>query len=155
MNLESVVNEKGLITVPVETRYYLEKASIYAKWISIIGLIFCGLLVLVALGLILGLSYMESVIPGFGLLRMLGGDKFIYFGVGILVFVGVIILLLIKMYRFSAFTPSSLLKENDEELELGLKELKCYFVFIGVLVIVGMISSLGVLVFAMAVIANI
>lgn len=155
MNLESVVNEKGLITVPVETRYYLEKASIYAKWISIIGLIFCGLLVLVALGLILGLSYMESVIPGFGLLRMLGGDKFIYFGVGILVFVGVIILLLIKMYRFSAFTSSSLLKENDEELELGLKELKCYFVFIGVLVIVGMISSLGVLVFAMAVIANI
>lgn len=155
MDLGSVVNDKGLITVPVETRFHLEKASTYAKWISITGFVFCGLGILVSLGLIFGLAYMGSIIPGFGLLRILGGDKFIYFGVGILVFVGIIILLLIKMYRFSAFTSSSLLKENDEELELGLKELKSYFVFIGVLVIVGMISSLGVLVFAMTVITNI
>ncbi|WP_121964130.1 hypothetical protein [Myroides sp. N17-2] len=154
MDLEGVVNNK-LVIVPVETRSYLKKSSTYAKWISIIGFIFCGLLILVALGLLLGLSYMESVIPGFGLLWILGGDKFMYFGVGILVFVGIMILLLIKVFKFSALTSSSLLNENNEELELGLKELKSYFVFIGALVIVGIISGLGLLVFAMSVIARI
>ena len=155
MDLEDVVNNEKLIIVPIETRVYLKKSSTYAKWISIIGFIFCGLLILVALGVLLGLSYMESVIPRFGLLWILGGDKFMYFGAGILVFVGIMILLLIKVFKFSALTSSSILNENNEELELGLKELKSYFVFIGALVIVGIISGLGLLVFAMSVIARI
>ncbi|MDM1396430.1 hypothetical protein HX049_04460 [Myroides odoratimimus] len=152
MEFNNSLDQKELITVPVETRFHLEKASSYAKIVGIIGMIISGLFALVALALIFGGTSIASFVPGGGVLGLIGGAAIIFIGLFCLLLFCAMIFLMLKVYKFSTLTASSIMKESDEELELGLKELKTYFMGTGILIIalififiVGLISFGSVL----------
>ncbi|MDM1346210.1 hypothetical protein HX017_02820 [Myroides marinus] len=136
MDFNNMVDDRELIVVPTETRFHLEKTSTYTKAFSIVGFIFGAILVLASLGVLFGGSAVASSIPGMGGLGLLGGGIFMFIGLLMLAFTAVFIFLMVKLMRFSTLSASSIMKEDNQELEAALKELKTYFVVSGILAIV-------------------
>lgn len=137
MDFNNSFDQGEVIKVPTESRFHLEKASSYSRGLSILGLILAFLLGIVSLGLIFGGSFMSNFIPGIG---SLGAGLFMSIGLFFLVLVGVYVFLMIKLLRFASLANSSIMKESNEELEQGLKELKTFFKGYSILVIVLFVS---------------
>lgn len=134
MDFNNIVDEKELILVPTETRFHLEKMNSYTRGISVISFIAGGCLGILGLLLMFGGSFYAGMIPGLG--SALGAGVFVFLGLFLIGMGAVLIFLNVKLYRFGTLTNSSVQKENSEELELGLKNLKTYFVGMGVCVII-------------------
>lgn len=137
-----MVDDRELIVVPTETRFHLEKTGTYTKIISIVGFVIGAFFALVSLGVLFGGSAIVSSIPGMGGLGVLGGGVFMFIGLLMLVFTAVVIFLMIKLFRFSTLSTSSIMKEDNLELEAAFKELKTYFVVGGIIAIVMIAGSL-------------
>lgn len=131
-----MVDDRELITVPTETRFHLEKTSSYTKGISIIGFVFAFILVLASLGFMVGGSSMASMVPG---MALLGAGVFTFLGLFLLVFTVIFIFLMVKLLRFGSQTTSGIMNEDNQSLELGLKDLKTYFMGCGILAIVSIV----------------
>lgn len=131
-----MVDDRELIVVPTETRFHLEKTGTYTKIISIVGFVFGALFALVSLGVLFGGSAVARSIPGMAELGLLGGGIFMFIGLLMLAFTAVIIFLMVKLMRFSTLSASSIMKEDNLELEAAFKELKTYFVVGGIIAIV-------------------
>lgn len=131
-----MVDDRELIVVPTETRFHLEKTGTYTKIISIVGFVFGAILALASLGVLFGGSAVASSIPGMGGLGLLGGGVFMFIGLLMLAFTAVFIFLMVKLMRFSTLSASSIMKEDNLELEAALKEMKTYFIGCGILAIV-------------------
>lgn len=136
MDFNNMVDDRELIVVPTETRFHLEKTGTYTKIISIVGFVFGAILALASLGVLFGGSAVASSIPGMGGLGLLGGGVFMFIGLLMLGFTAVFIFLMVKLMRFSTLSASSIMKEDNLELEAALKEMKTYFIGCGILAIV-------------------
>lgn len=140
MDFNNLEDNRDLITVPTETRFHLEKTSNYTKIFSIIGFVMSAIFAMVALGLIVSGPALASFMPDFsglgGSMALLGSGMFISLGVMCLVVVVLMIFLMLKLFRFSTSVSTSIMKESNLDLELGLKELKTYFVTSGIVAIV-------------------
>ena len=117
----------GLSITP-DIREFLEDTAKWAHFLSILGFIFVGLLIVIALfaGTFLGLviSEMQNEISGVSSLII----TVIYFAIA-----GLYLLPIIYLYRFSNNLKQALLSDNQHVLSLAFKNLKAHYKFIGIL----------------------
>jgi len=110
---------------------YLRESAKWAKFIAIIGFIFCGLMVIASLfmGSILA-SSMSDVMGGAG---VVGGGVFT---VMYMLFAALWFVPCLYLFRFSSKMQVALRNNEQETLLNALKNLKSYFKFIGILLII-------------------
>ncbi len=107
---------------------YLKETSGWSQFLSILGFIFIGLLVIGGVGVSLFLSAMnsEEIDPQLGLL--VGG---IYMVFGIIYFFPIYYL-----YRFAANMKKALEKKDNDDLDEAFKNIKSHYKFMGIFTIV-------------------
>lgn len=105
---------------------YLLEATKWARLIAIVGFVFVGLFVVIAL--IIGVSMGSTAIPGLGV----GGGVFsvIYILLAALYFFP-----LLYLFRFANKTRYALERQDSSELEVGIENLKANLKFIGILLL--------------------
>jgi hypothetical protein len=118
------------LEVTDNSKTYLNSAAAWCKFMAILGFIGIGFIILGAL-LIIPLSsilntFSPTSIP-FSLISI------IYLGLAVLVFFPTLYL-----YRFSQKTTNALLVNNPIELEEGIKNMKRYWKFKGIIAIVAL-----------------
>ncbi len=125
--------DPGLFDIQIDGQsleYFRESAK-WAKFIAIVGFIGCGLMVLV--GLFAGTIIAASMSMAMGAYSGLGGGTFtvIY-----LLFAAIWFFPCLYLYRFASQMQTALNSNEQEKLAGSLKNLKSYFRFIGILIIV-------------------
>jgi Family of unknown function (DUF5362) len=129
------------IEIEQESLNYLDTTRKWAMFFAIIGFIFLGFILIA--GLVAGtfLSVFKSPEMGGGIPQ-------------ILVFVFVIVMALVYffpilfLFRFSKHTANAVQTLSKEELKKALRNLKSYFVYIGILLIIVLVIYFIVLVVA-------
>ena len=123
---------------------YLLEIAKWSKFLSIIGFIVIGIMVLVGLfgGAMMGAAMAQSGSP-------IGGGFFtiMYIGFAILYLMPVLYL-----FKFSTQAKTALMNNNDLGIESALENLKSHYKFIGIFTIV--ILSIYALVFLIALFAG-
>jgi len=122
---------------------FLKEAAKWAKFLAILGFIFCGLYVCFALfaGSIMAAF---SRIPGANAGLGIGGTfiSIIYIAVALLYFFPCLYL-----YNFAVKIAAALRENNQEQLNLSFKNLKSCYRFLGILAIIGLgFALLGVII---------
>jgi len=123
--------ENKNIEIGEETLKYLETSRKWAMFSAIIGFIFLGLILIFGLiaGTFMSVFNSSGVLPGFP---------------QILVFAFVLILLLVYfftihfLFRFSKHTSNAVHTLNKKEFQLAFKNLKSYFIYLGLLIIISL-----------------
>ena len=128
-NLESNLQSNESIYINDEIKIYLSETAKWAKFLSILGFIGLGLLVLIPL--IISITFNE---PTFSLIAI------IYIIIAI-----VYIIPINYLYIFSTNIKRGINSNNQELITSGLKNLKSHYKFIGILTIV--IVSIYILIF--------
>jgi len=126
---------------------YLGEAAKWAKFLAIIGFIFCGLMILAAL-------FAGSIIGA--MMSSMGGGSASMFGSG---FVTVLYLCLTAIYffpclylfRFASQMQDALHSNEQNKLQTSFKNLKACFRFMGILFIVIMSIYILMIIFVMVV----
>lgn len=121
------------IEIGPETLKYLETTRKWTMFFAIIGFIFLGLILIV--GLIAGtfFSVFKSGESGLGIPE-------------VLVFIPIVIMAVLYffpvmfLFRFSKHAANAVHSLSKEELHKALRNLKSYFVYIGVLLIIVLVS---------------
>lgn len=119
-----------------QSNNYLSEAAKWGKFLAIMGFIFCGLLVLVAL---FAGTLMASMMSGFGGADT--GSAGAAVGGGIITFVYIIFALIyffpcLYLFNFSAKMQAALRSNQQELLNTSFRNLKSCFKFMGILMIV-------------------
>jgi hypothetical protein len=112
---------------------YLKEAARWAKFLSIVGFVFCGLMIIIGIfaGSIFTFIFSRMNPEGFG-------------GAGVGVFFTVIYILLAALnffpclytYNFATKAQTALRNNDQEQLNLSLKNLKSLYRFLGILMII-------------------
>jgi uncharacterized membrane protein len=128
-------NESTLFKLEVEgdsTRFLAETAR-WGKFLSIIGFIMCGLLVILALfmGTLMGTAF--SQIEGAGLL---GGGMSILVTIMYLIFAVLYFFPCLYLFRFSDKMKRALVESNQVEMTSAFENLKSCFKFMGIMTII-------------------
>lgn len=124
-------NENRRIEIEQDSLDHLNTIRKWTMFFSVIGFIFIGLMIIA--GIVAGafLSIFQTGEMGAGISRWI-----------MIVFILVIALIyffpVLFLFRFSIHTRNAVQSTSKEELRLALKNLKSYFVYIGVLVIIGL-----------------
>ena len=116
---------------------YLNQARKWTYFLSIIGFIFTGLIVLMALFF----SSFMAMFSGMG--SSYGVSEFTAMGTGMvtvfyLFFALLYFLLSLYLYRFSKRVKGAINEEDSSQLEDGLKNLKSYWKLTGILTVVAL-----------------
>ncbi|MFP9098611.1 hypothetical protein ACLI09_06110 [Flavobacterium sp. RHBU_24] len=124
---------------------HLKEAGKWAYFLSIIGFIGLGFIVLIAIFMIAAGSMISSLSPGMGALGAMG--------TGVLAFIYLVMVLLyffpiMYLYRFGSRIKRAISDNNAEQLTAGLESLKSHYKYIGILTIV--IMSMYALIFVFA-----
>lgn len=117
----SVSNEEGLRLSPVGVGYLLETAK-WAKFLSVLGFIFTGLMVVGGLIASVTMSRFGGQAAIIGLVYIIMGA--IYF------------FPILYLYKFSNDLKEALNRNESTQLELALGNLKSHYKFIGIFTIV-------------------
>ncbi len=125
-----VVNEvtEMPLQITASAKTYLKETSGWAQFLSIMGFIFIGIVVVAAIGI--GIFYStlgdENMmgIPGVGL-------GLIYLLVGILYFFPIYYL-----FRFSTNMKKAVQKNDNDNLDIAFKNIKSHYKFMGIFTIV-------------------
>jgi hypothetical protein len=126
---------------------YVRDAARWAKFLAVVGFIFCGLMVLVA---ILFASVLSSVFNTMGS----AGPAF---SGGLVSTVYILMALLfffpcLYLYNFASKAQAALNRNDQEQLNVSFRNLRAYFRFLGILTIIYL--SLLVLVFIIGIIGS-
>lgn len=128
-----------------EVRVQLNETAKWAKFISIVMFIACGLILI--FGIIGGAALT-------GVLRKLGGTYDVLEGfdgailIMIIVFiVAVLALVYYFLFNFSQKIKMALLSENTADFNAGLKSLKIFFIITTVFAILGLLSNVYNMIF--------
>jgi hypothetical protein len=120
---------------------YLKETARWAKFLAVLGFIFCGLFVVFALFAGTLMATFSSLAPGAGI----RGGAFIsimYILCALLYFFPCLYL-----YNFGAKMQIALRANDQEQLNLSFKNVKSYFRFIGILTIIALgFMALGLIV---------
>lgn len=121
--------ETKRIEIEGESLNHLNTTRKWAMFLAIMGFIFLGLLILVGViaGTFLSVFKSESDIPGFTAIIM---------AVFIIIMAAVYFFPLLFLFRFSKHTAHAVQTLDKQELYKALRNLKSYFVYIGILIIV-------------------
>jgi hypothetical protein len=121
--------ESKKIEIGEESLNHLNTTRKWAMFLAIMGFIFLGIMILV--GLIAGifLSAFKSEMDSSGLTGIM-------MGVFILIMAAVYFFPLLYLFRFSKFTANAVQTLDKQELYKAIKNLKSYFVYIGILIII-------------------
>ena len=134
--MESITTESHLFELQVDhnTSAYLKETARWAKFMAILGFVFCGLFVIVAVfaGSIFATAFSALGTAGFGA----AGGVFIsalYILIALLYFFPCLYL-----FNFSAKMQTALRNNDQEQLNLSFKNLKSCYRYIGILMIIGL-----------------
>ncbi len=120
-------DEQQGLTVDDVSKAYLLEAARWGKFISIFGIVICGLM------LMIGLSFTFS---GMGALYASMGVPPALVGIFYLLFAAVYLYPFIALLRFSTKVKEAILLNNSEMLPTSFRFLKNHFKSIGILIIV-------------------
>jgi hypothetical protein len=114
---------------------YLRDASKWARFLAIAGFIFCGFFVVVA---ILFATFLSGTLNSLGTSGMYGGlgagfIAVVYIGIALLNFFPCLYL-----YNFGRKTKMALLNNDQDQLNISLKNMRAFFRYVGVLMIIGL-----------------
>ena len=128
-------NETTLFKLEVEelSARFLSETAKWGKFLSIIGFIMCGLLVIIALfiGVIMGTTF--SKLEGAG---AIGGGMSIFVTVLYLAIAVLYFFPCLYLFRFSTKMKKALYENNQVELTSSFENLKSCFKFMGIMTIV-------------------
>lgn len=141
-------NESTLFKLELEgasTRFLAETAR-WGKFLSIVGFVMCGLLVILALfmGTLMGTAF--SQIEGAGLL---GGGMSIFVTFLYLAFAVLYFFPCLYLFRFSDKMKKALVESNQVEMTTAFENLKSCFKFMGVMTIIVLSLYALIIIFAM------
>ncbi|MCL2139830.1 MAG: hypothetical protein FWH41_09930 [Treponema sp.] len=112
--------------------YYLKGASPWLRFIGIAGLIFIGLVILVLIIAVVGITRAVPSSEGSAFIGLMGGGvAFIY-----ILMMAIYIFPLLFMYRFGKKIKTYLYTGTNEDLEDAFKNNKSLWTFMGVLLII-------------------
>ncbi|ULQ53574.1 hypothetical protein [Flavihumibacter fluvii] len=127
-HFELVIDEIG--------KGYLAETAKWAKFLSIMGFMLCGLLLI--LGLVMGTA-MGTMFAS----SQMGAGKSLIFSVGYILIAALYFLPCLYLYKFSRSMQVALKAGDLVQLDEGLKNLKSCFKFMGVLTII-LLSLYGI-----------
>ncbi|MEE1885225.1 DUF5362 family protein [Pedobacter flavus] len=136
---QDVNTESVDLNVTEAMRSYLYDTARWAKFIGICGLVITGFFVLIAFGInsIIGSGTLDG--GPYATLGQLGSAAltiiFLFYAL-------VIFFPSFYLYRFSVKTIKGVLYLDSESLTEGLKKLKSYFSFVGILIIIGILLNI-------------
>ncbi len=135
------ITEIKTIEIEQESLGHLNTIRKWAMFMSILGFILLGLLIII--GLIMGtfLTAFNSGKAGPGLPESLIIILFILMA-------AVYFFPVLYLFRFSKHTAKAVETLNKEELKKAIKNLKSYFVYLGVLIVIGLVFYLIALIAA-------
>jgi hypothetical protein len=145
-----VLNKDHLLNVEELEIDDQASGSLYsmAKWanfLAIVIFVFGGLLLIIVLAL-LGKNPFNQFTRGLDRLLGYNVDATLYFGAGLLVVLCIIGVVGYFLLNFGKKTKVALVSENIEVLNQGLKSLKISFMLYGIIAILGLLSSLLIIV---------
>jgi hypothetical protein len=113
-----------------QSNAYLNEAAKWGKFLAIMGFIFCGLILIVAL---FAGTFMASMMQGFG-----GAEAGL---AGVVTVVYVVIALVyffpcLYLYNFSTKVQAALRSNQQDALNISFRNLKSCFKFLGILMII-------------------
>ncbi len=131
---ELVVSKNGL--------NFLKYSAKWANFLAILGFIGLGLMVLGGL---------VSIIAGASISRIPGMQQFAVIGIVYLVLAVLYFFPTLYLYQFASKTKKAIQNRSQENLDLGLENLKSFFKFLGIFTIV--VISMYILILFIAIIA--
>lgn len=121
------------------SKAFLYEATKWARFIAIVGFVFIGLIVLIALVMALALSAMP--LPGLG---VSGGFIALFY----MILAAVYFFPVLYLFRFGTKTQDALERMDSIELENGIKNLKANFKFVGIMLIVSIVLYILIIILA-------
>lgn len=111
---------------------FLKETAKWALFLSILGFIGLGFLILGGLSMIAAGSMIDSVAGGMGAMGMFSG---LTLGLVYLVFAILYFFPIYYLYKFASNTKQALQNNNTEKLTSSLESLKSHYKFMGILAI--------------------
>lgn len=146
--------ENRKIEIGHESLGYLDTTRKWTMFFSILGFVAIGLMLILSLvagsflgSLTRGMSGMEGM-EGMETARAVGGFASIMMFVVILIFAVIYFFPLLFLFRFSKHAKNAVANCDASELNLALKNLKSYWKYIGILVII--VLAIYIIVFLIA-----
>ena len=142
------------IEINQESLGYLDTTRKWTMFFAILGFIFLGIMLIIGL---LGGSFLSAFtskmsgiegMQGMGGAKAAGGIASVLFFIYMLVFAVIYFFPLFYLFRFSRHTKKAVANLDTNELQLGLKNLKSYCKYIGILMIICLAVFLLVLIIA-------
>ena len=148
------IQENRKIEIGQESLGYLDSTRKWSMFFAILGFIFLGIMLVI--GIVAG-SFMSAFtskmtgmegIQGMEGTKAAGGIASVLFFIYMLVFAVIYFFPLLYLFRFSRHTKKSVANLDANELQLGLKNLKSFWKYIGILMIICLAAFLLVLIIA-------
>jgi hypothetical protein len=127
-NTENIQPTESVITVNGDIKNYLLETAKWCKFMAIVGYIGMGLLILLGLCVMVGLSIFSSI-------SHLGFPMGL-FGLIYILIAGLYFFPLNYMYKFSTNLTQGLKSNIQQSVDFGFKNLKSLFKFMGILTII-------------------
>ncbi len=128
---------------------YLAEGAKWARFIAIIGFVFCGLMVLAAFSVGAIMSMMSNTMGDVNGMSAMGTGFFTFF---YLVFAAIGVIPCLYLYRFGSRMQEAIRENQQEVLNTSFNNLKRYFKFIGILCIVVLamyaVAIIGAIIFS-------
>jgi uncharacterized membrane protein YjgN (DUF898 family) len=133
------LQENRKIEIGQESLGYLNTTRKWTMFFAILGFIFLGLMLII--GLLAGsfLTAFTSKIPGAeGVegVKLAGGFTSVLMFIILLVFAIIYFFPILYLLRFSTHTAKAVANLDQHEMQLAFKNLKSYWVYLGILVII-------------------
>jgi uncharacterized membrane protein len=131
---------------------FVRETAKWATFLSIMGFIFIGFMVLGALGMFAMGSTMSSMGAGspMGAMGMLGGATM---GIMFLLFALLYFFPVLYLYKFASNAKEALNSNNTERLTVAFENLKSHYKFVGILTVIGL--AFYVLIFIFSIVAGV
>ena len=123
---------KGMVLTD-EAQYYLQQTAKWANFLSIVGFILCGLLLIMALFIGAIFSFMSRLSPVYNTIPSGIGT---FFTVFIILFDVLNFFFPFYLYRFASKARKALFLKDADELTASLSNLKSFFKLIGIVTII-------------------
>ncbi len=127
-NIEISNQSESSFTISDEIKKYLLETSKWGKFLAIVGYVGMALLVLIALGVMVGFSFLNSDTEGTFPMAALG---LVYILLAVVYYFPINYL-----YRFSVQMKEGLTTDNNQSVTTGFENLKSLFKFMGIFTVV-------------------
>jgi hypothetical protein len=127
-------NNANLLTVNVKN--YLMETARWGKFLAILGYVGLGFLLILSLLMIFGMSFLSNSLSGMSQLYQTGSLSLVSVGMMYILIIAIYFFPIYFLHIFSLRIKSGLLTNNASDMELGFKNLKSLFKFMGIVSIV-------------------